>query len=70
MAAELHAIEGDKGSDVDKAARARAEITPLLEKICEILNRAKADGLIVSFNCSPDQYGRYKIVDIGIVKPL
>ena len=41
-----------------------------LEKLCEIINRAKARGVIVNFNLAPDQYGRHRIADLSIVKVL
>ena len=57
-------------SDADKAAAYRAEITPLLERVVEVVARAKKDGLNIGFNISPDQYGRPKIQTIDVVKPL
>lgn len=56
-------------TDAVKAAEIRAEMTPLLEQVCLILNRARAEGLTVGFSCNPDQYGRYR-PDIGVLKPL
>jgi hypothetical protein len=57
-------------SDADKAAAYRAEIIPLLERVVEVVARAKKDGLTIGFNISPDQYGRPKVQAIDIVKPL
>ena len=56
--------------DTVKAENYRLELRPILEQAAEVLNRAKADGLVISFSINPDQYGRYRVTEIGIVKPL
>ncbi len=57
-------------TDVDLAASYRAELTRALSPIAEILDRAKADGLSISFSVAPDQYGRFVLKEISVVKPL
>ena len=57
-------------SDEDKAAAYRAEITPLLDRVVEVVARAKKEGLIIGFNIAADQYGRPKVQTIDITKPL
>jgi hypothetical protein len=41
-----------------------------LQELCDIINKAKSYGLVVSFNLSPDAYGRTRVADLSIVKPL
>jgi len=57
-------------TDATKADSYRAELRPILEQAGKIMDRAKADGLVVSWNLSPDQYGRMRVADISVVKPL
>ena len=57
-------------SDADKAAAYRNELKPLLDQVCAIFNRGRAEGLIINFSIAGDQYGRSKVMAIDIVKPL
>ncbi len=57
-------------TEAQKAADYRAEIMPILDQACEIISRARKEGLIIGFNISPDQYGRSRVAEITIVKPL
>lgn len=57
-------------TDIAIAASIRADLVPLLEQVCAILNRAKHHGLNVGFNCNPDNYGRHRPSSIDVAKPL
>lgn len=57
-------------TDIQRAEEYRAELLPLLQKVCEVLDRSRRDGLVVSFNLTPDQYGRQAAGPIGVVRPL
>jgi hypothetical protein len=57
-------------TDAEKAAKIRADITPILEQVCAVVGAARAEGMIVSFNIAPDQFGRVKVQALDITKPL
>jgi len=57
-------------TDGMRAEEIRTAMQKPLTEICEIVNRAKSFGLVVSFNISPDAYGRTRVADLSIVKPL
>lgn len=57
-------------TDKDKAEAIRAEIRPILEQACAIIQRAKGDGLVVGFSLAPDQFGIQRVGDISVTKPL
>ncbi len=57
-------------TDTDKARDIRAKMMPLLDELLIIMNDAKNAGLIISFNIGQDQWGRVKLTDINIVRPL
>ncbi len=57
-------------TDTQLASEAREEITKALGPVVEIMNRAKLNGLSVTFNINADQYGRFAIKEIVVVKPL
>ncbi len=69
MSAEIVSINPAK-TDPEKAAQIRAMLTPVLEQVCAIVGDARANGLIVSFNIAPDQFGRVKVQALDITKPL
>lgn len=57
-------------TEKQKADDYRTQIVAALADACEIMNRARADGLVISFNLGPDQYGRTSVQNLGVVKPL
>jgi hypothetical protein len=57
-------------TDAALAAEVRADMLPLLEQICVILNRARAHGLMIGFNCNVDQYGRHRPSMVDVQRPL
>lgn len=57
-------------TDAQRAEEYRAELLPLLQQVCEVLDRSRRDGLVVSFSLAPDQYGRQTSGPIGVVRPL
>lgn len=57
-------------TDKQKADDYRAQIIAALGDACEIMNKARADGMVISFNLGPDQYGRTSVQNLGVVKPL
>lgn len=69
MRTEIENVEPLRTESV-KAQEIRAAITPLLDDLCEIINQARREGLIVGFQIGMDQYGRSRPQDISIVKPL
>ncbi len=56
--------------DTVLASEFRKELEPVLAKAAEIIDRARASGLSISFNVSADNFGRIVVKDIAIVKPL
>lgn len=69
MSENVRILEGGR-NDVAAAQTVRDELAPLLKAVCDIFDRAKAQGLIVSFNIATDQYGRTKVNDVSVVRPL
>ena len=57
-------------TDAERAADLRNKLRPILEQACEIITAARRDGLIISFNLSPDQYGVTRVMALDVVKPL
>lgn len=57
-------------SDAERAQRLRADLEGPLAKVIEVVNEARRDGLVVSFNIGPDAYGRIVVKELSIVRPL
>lgn len=57
-------------TDVEKAAAYRAELRPLLEKVVAVLQRARNEGMNISWAMGPDQYGRMQVPNIDVTRPL
>lgn len=57
-------------TDAERAADIRAKLTPILEQAAAIVGEARREGLIITFNISPDQFGRSRIQALDITKPL
>jgi hypothetical protein len=57
-------------SDAEAAAEIRAEAGDALKRLCDIMDRAKAAGLAVTFRIGPDQFGRNVVQEIAVVRPL
>lgn len=57
-------------TDAEFAAQIRADLQEPLTAICEIMGRARQRGLNLTFNVGPDSFGRIKITDINIIRPL
>lgn len=57
-------------TDSSVAQDLRQDILPLLNGVCAVMDRARAQGLKVGFNVSQDNFGRHRVTDIEIVKPL
>jgi len=60
----------DLRTDASRAESYRRRLGPLLLDLAAIMNEAKADGLVVSFQVAQDQYGRYVAPPVSVVKPL
>lgn len=60
----------DRKSDADLAKAYRDEMRAALGPVCDILQRARNDGLVIGWNISPDQYGRINVPNIDVTKPL
>jgi len=65
----MEAVQLNGKTDYDRGLAYRAEILPLLDQVCEVLNRAKSDGLIINVGMPVDQFGRY-FPQTSIVKPI
>ena len=58
-------------TDAIIAQELRDELGPLLDKVCEVMAKAKASGMQLAWNIQPDSFGRrFRVVEISIVKPL
>jgi hypothetical protein len=58
-------------SDADLAESFRQEAKPHLDAWADIASRAKSAGFLMSFNISPDSFGRvFRVTEITVVKPL
>lgn len=71
----LHIIPGGatfapKISDKDRAEQLRAQLRPLLDQACELITTARREGLVITFNLGPDQYGIQRVAALDILKPL
>lgn len=56
-------------TDTEKATGYRNELAEPIAHICDIMNRAQAYGLKISFGINLNSFGRY-IANVDIVKPL
>jgi len=56
--------------DAELAKELRAEARAALDTLCAIMNRARGHGLTIGFNVGNDQYGRYVVPEISVVRPL
>lgn len=65
---DLRVIDPGK-TDAAIAEEIRLELAAPLAQICAILNRHRATGLQIGFNCAPNQYGQF-VPSITVVKPL
>lgn len=63
-------VEKLRKTDEEWAAEIRADLHGPLSAICEVMNKAKATGIVVNFAIGQDQYGRFRPPDISIVRPL
>lgn len=58
-------------TDAVIAAEIRAQLSPLLDQICAVMSKARADGLEVSWAIQPDSFGRHlRCTEIAIKKQL
>lgn len=57
-------------SDRDRAVDYRGRLAPLLEQAAAVLNEAAREGIEISFQMPRDQYGRWAIPTINVVRVL
>lgn len=57
-------------SDRDTAADLRQRMQGLLESVMELLDEANRSGLVIGFNLCRDSFGRNRIAEIQVSKPL
>lgn len=57
-------------SDAEVAADIKAGAGAMLAPICALMDEARADGLVLNFQIGVDGFGRSRVVDISVVKPL
>jgi hypothetical protein len=62
----LQAVE----TDVEKAVRFKKELGESVEKICEIITRAKRDGIVLSFSTQQDALGKTFIAALNAFREL
>lgn len=67
---ELHSIAGSKITDEEKAVKIRAELRPVLEEACDIITRARREGINVGFNLGPDQFGIQRVMALDLFKAI
>ena len=65
---KTHGASAHPLTDAQKAAEYRARLTPIMEQAIAIMNEAKAEGLIVSFSVNGDQWGRFVLSPIGVIR--
>ena len=59
------------GTDAVIALEIRDQLSPLLDQVCDVMSKAKADGMMVAWSIQPDSFGRkFRTVEISINKPL
>lgn len=57
-------------TDVDKAREYKEQLAELAKPICELLTKAKKEGINISYNLSPDAIGNYFISQLSATKEL
>lgn len=57
-------------TDAERAAAIRAELAPVLDQVCVLLNKARSDGLNVNFTISFDPYGKQRVMTIDVMRLL
>ena len=57
-------------TDAFVAQETRDALAPLLKEICAVMDRARTAGLSVAFNFQPNQYGKFHVPEVVIVRPL
>lgn len=57
-------------SDTERAAEYKRRALELLSQLCVIMNEARDNSLVVSFQISNDQFGRFFPQQITVVRPL
>lgn len=57
-------------TDAALAEEYRRDMAPILEQVVDIFNRCKLNGLTPAFNIGLDEYGRYRVTTMNIVRPL
>lgn len=58
-------------SDADRAQEVKAEMLGLLEPVTALLNKARAEGLIINWQyAQPDGFGRQSLAFLDVTKKL
>ena len=66
----VHALEPVR-TDAMAAQEYRERLTPLLEKVADLLSEAKSEGYALSWNIQSDSFGkRFRCVEIAVSKVL
>lgn len=68
--ADLVSIPGGKMTDEERGAMIRAELRPVLEQACDIITKARRDGINIGFNLGPDQFGVQRITSLDLFKAI
>jgi hypothetical protein len=57
-------------SDVEKAREYKDQLAALAAPICELMTKAKSEGILMSYSLQPDATGRFFINMLSAVKEL
>lgn len=72
----LKSVEAETGivelrTDALVAKEIRDELSPLMDKVCAIVSKARADGYEITWAIQPDSFGRHlRCTEISIKKQL
>lgn len=65
----LHVLDG-RASDAELAAAYRTKLSAALEPVLVLMTDAGKNGLSITWNISRDGFGKLRIQQIDVVRPL
>jgi hypothetical protein len=68
-ASEMSHLSVIKG-DVEKAREYKDQVAELAKPICDVLTRAKKEGIVITYSLSSDATGNYFIAQLSAIKEL
>jgi len=57
-------------SEVEMAGQLKMEARGLLDQLCIVMNKARAQGMILNWNISPNPLGMAEVQTVTVMKPL